>query len=226
MVVLRGISSMATRPLLAALAAAWEAESGTPVDMESVGGIDAARRIDGGEAFDVVVLAAETMARLLDVGRLVEGSVRPIAVSDIAVALPAFADVSSVATRQALIATLRAAPSIGHSTGPGGKALLLLLDSWGLRDELKGRLVEARPGMVGNLVAQGGAAIGFQQRSELIHQPGITVASMPTGARIDTVFSAGICRGAGHLQAAGDFIEYLASRGADEFRRREGLSAP
>ena len=218
---------MATRPLLAALSASWEAASGTAVDMESVGGVDAARRIDGGEAFDVVVLAADAMARLLEAGRLVDGSVRPVAASDMAVALAADADLASVATRQALIDTLRAAPSIGHSTGPSGKALLALLEAWGLRDELKARLVEAPPGTpVGSLVAEGRVAVGFQQRSELIHCPGITVAPMPAGAQITTVFSAGVCRGAGHGQAAVAFIDYLASPGADEVRRREGLSAP
>lgn len=227
MLVLRGISSMATRPLLAALAAAWEAESGTAVDMESVGGVDAARRVDGGEAFDVVVLASDAMARLLESGRLIEDSLRPVAVSDMAVALPAGADPSSVATQAALVATLRAAPAIGHSTGPSGKALLMLLEGWGLREALRSRLVEAPPGTpVGGMVASGRVAVGFQQRSELVHSPGITVAPMPPGAQIATVFSAGICRGAGHAPAARRFIDYLVSPAVDTIRRREGLSAP
>ena len=50
---LKGISSMATRQLLAELAIAWQAQDGEPVEIESAGGVDAARRVQDGEAFDV-----------------------------------------------------------------------------------------------------------------------------------------------------------------------------
>ena len=45
---LQGISSMATRQVLAELAAAWQARGGEPVAIESVGGVDAARRVQAG----------------------------------------------------------------------------------------------------------------------------------------------------------------------------------
>ncbi|NLD70249.1 MAG: ABC transporter substrate-binding protein, partial [Limnobacter sp.] len=57
-VTITGISSMATRQVLAELAAAWEQRSGMAVAIESVGGVDAARRVQGGEVFDLVVLAS------------------------------------------------------------------------------------------------------------------------------------------------------------------------
>ncbi|MCM2253067.1 MAG: substrate-binding domain-containing protein, partial [Ramlibacter sp.] len=41
---LRGISSMATRQVLAELADAFERQTGVPLRIESVGGVDAARR--------------------------------------------------------------------------------------------------------------------------------------------------------------------------------------
>ena len=47
-----GISSMATQALLADLAAAFQAETGIAVLMESVGGVDATRRVAAGESFD------------------------------------------------------------------------------------------------------------------------------------------------------------------------------
>ena len=52
-----GISSMATRTLLADVVAAWPESDAWDVRFESVGGVDAARRIIEGEAFDLVVLA-------------------------------------------------------------------------------------------------------------------------------------------------------------------------
>lgn len=58
------ISSMATRLLLADLAEQWRQCGGSDTRVESVGGVDAAKRVAAGEAFDVVVLASDALARL------------------------------------------------------------------------------------------------------------------------------------------------------------------
>ena len=59
---LRLISSMATKPLLADLVALYaQHHPGVQVQVESVGGVDAAKRVAGGEAFDVVFLASDAM---------------------------------------------------------------------------------------------------------------------------------------------------------------------
>ena len=70
---LKGISSMATRQLLAELAIAWQAQDGEPVEIESAGGVDAARRVQDGEAFDVVFLASGAIAGLVATGRVLPG---------------------------------------------------------------------------------------------------------------------------------------------------------
>ena len=57
---LTGISSMATRQVLADVADAWQ-HCGGEVAFESVGGVEATRRVQDGETFDVVVLAAEAI---------------------------------------------------------------------------------------------------------------------------------------------------------------------
>ena len=61
---INGISSMATRQILAGLCHAYERQSGQAVAIESVGGVEAARRIRAGEAFDLVVLADDAMRQL------------------------------------------------------------------------------------------------------------------------------------------------------------------
>ncbi|HMZ02021.1 MAG TPA: substrate-binding domain-containing protein, partial [Burkholderiaceae bacterium] len=71
---IRGISSMATRALLDELATAYSAETGVPVAIESVGGVDAARRVQEGEPFDVVILSAEAIDKLIAAGRVLPGS--------------------------------------------------------------------------------------------------------------------------------------------------------
>jgi molybdate transport system substrate-binding protein len=58
---LTGISSMATRQVLADMTAAYEHETGAKVAIESVGGVDAAKRVRAGEHFDVVILASNVV---------------------------------------------------------------------------------------------------------------------------------------------------------------------
>src|SRR6185295_19568156 len=65
-----GISSMATRPLLADLAHAYEQQCGCVVAIESVGGVDAAKRVQAGEAFDAVFLASDAIDRLIASGHV------------------------------------------------------------------------------------------------------------------------------------------------------------
>ena len=67
--VLRGISSMATRQVLGELAADCEKQSGVRVEIESVGGVDAAKRVQAGEAFDLVFLAADAIDKLVAAGK-------------------------------------------------------------------------------------------------------------------------------------------------------------
>ena len=61
---------MATRALLADLAHRYEQQSGTVVAIEAVGGVDAAKRVQAGEAFDAVFLAADAIDRLITSGHV------------------------------------------------------------------------------------------------------------------------------------------------------------
>ena len=71
---LKLISSMATRQVLTDLAATWQKSSGVEVAIESVGGVDAAKRVQAGEAFDGVVLASDAIDKLIAGGLVVVGS--------------------------------------------------------------------------------------------------------------------------------------------------------
>ncbi|HWI80981.1 substrate-binding domain-containing protein [Ramlibacter sp.] len=222
---LRGISSMATRLLLAELAAAYRQRTGTAVQIESVGGVDAARRVQAGEAFDLVLLAADAIDQLVAGGAVVPGSKVDLVHSPVAVAVRAGAPVPDLSSEDALRRAVEAATSIGYSTGPSGTALLRLFERWGLAAALQPRLVQAPPGVpVGSLVAGGAAALGFQQLSELIHLSGITVAgALPEPVQIVTTFCGAACRTSAQPEAVGRLLAYLASPEADAAKRRHGM---
>jgi molybdate transport system substrate-binding protein len=222
---LQGISSMATRQVLAELVQAYRERSGRAVAVESVGGIDAAQRVAAGEPFDFVVLAADAIDKLLAAGQAVAGSRVDLAVSGVAVAVQAGAARPDIASEQALQRAVLAAATVGYSTGPSGVALVKLFERWGIAQDLQGRLVQAPPGVpVGALVARGEVALGFQQLSELIHLEGITVLGpMPQPVQIDTTFAAAVCSVSRQPDAARELLAFLASPEAAAAKHRNGM---
>jgi len=222
---LTGISSMATRALLGDLAMAWQQYSGSEVEFESVGGVDAARRVESGEAFDVVVLAADAIDKLLATGRVVAGSRTDLVHSEVAVAVRAGAPRPDIGSADALRQALLSARSIGYSTGPSGTALLQLFERWGMVETLRERIVQAPPGIpVGALVARGEVELGFQQHSELMHLQGIDlIGEMPAGAQIITTFSAALCTASKMPAAVRELLAFMTTPQTAALKRRHGM---
>jgi molybdate transport system substrate-binding protein len=177
MTTLRLISSMATKALLADLVALYRRHNpDVHVLVESVGGVDAAKRVQAGETFDAVVLANDAIDRLVASGHVLAGSRVDLVRSGVAVAVPADQPVPDISTEAALKAAVLAATSLGVSTGPSGVQLAKLFEAWGIAEQIKDRIVQAKPGVpVGALLAQGQVALGFQQLSEMQGVAGITV---------------------------------------------------
>jgi molybdate transport system substrate-binding protein len=217
---------MATRALLAELAADCWRRQGVEVVFESVGGVDAARRVQTGEAFDLVVLASDAIDRLIAAGHVVVGSKTDLVHSGVAIAVRSGSPHPDIDSEDALRRAVLAAASIGYSTGPSGVQLLQLFDRWGITAALQGRLIQAQAGVpVGVLVARGEVALGFQQLSELIHLAGIDVlGTMPAPIAIDTVFSAGLCTRSTQPEAVRALLDAMAAPMAAEAKRRQGMT--
>jgi molybdate transport system substrate-binding protein len=220
-----GISSMATRQVLAELALAYERASGQPVAIQSVGGVDAARRVSEGEAFDIVVLASDAIDRLASAGRVDPSGKVGLARSGIAIAVAAGEPHPDIGTEAALREAILNARSIGYSTGPSGAHLTRLFERWGIAQSIAGRIVQAPPGVpVGVLVARGDVTLGFQQLSELIHLPGIeVVGAMPAAIQLTTIFAASICTATKQREAAQALLSFLTSREADSAKSATGM---
>jgi molybdate transport system substrate-binding protein len=216
---------MATRQVLGELAQAWQARSGQSVQIESVGGVDAAKRVVAGERFDFVVLAADAIDKLMAGGHAVAGSRVDLVDSGVAVAVKAGAPHPDISSEEALKRVVLAAPTVGYSTGPSGVALVKLFERWGIAQQLQGRLVQATPGIpVGSLVARGEVALGFQQLSELIHLDGIDVIGpMPDSVQITTTFSGALCQASPQPEAVRALLAFMASPEAAAAKRRNGM---
>ena len=220
---------MATRQLLTEMAAAFERQSGCVVSFESVGGVDAVKRIQGAQVFDLAVLASDAIDKLIAAGHIRAGSKVDLVRSGVAVAVRAGAALPDISSEDAVRLAVRAAQSISYSTGPSGVALVKLFQRWGIADEIQSRLVQAPPGVpVATLLASGQVELGFQQLSELMHVEGVAVVGpLPPAIQITTTFSAGIPACASPDSSKAEqvraLIDFMTSPLAAEYKRRHGM---
>jgi molybdate transport system substrate-binding protein len=216
---------MATRQVLAELVALYQQTSDLRIATESVGGVDAAKRVRAGEAFDVVVLAANVINELSEAGMIVSGSRVDLVRSGVAIAVRAGSPRIDIGSEDAVRRAVAGAKSVSYSTGPSGVHLAKLFERWGIADAIKDRIVQAPPGVpVGTMVAEGRVELGFQQLSELIHLPGIDVLGpLPPDIQTITTFSAGLARSSTHADSVHDLLRFMASPAAAGAKLRNGM---
>ena len=224
---LKIISSMATKQVLADLIALYQTSHAQPIALESVGGVDAAKRVQAGEAVDVVVLASNAIEQLSSDGKLVAGSRVDLMRSGVAIAVRAGTARPAIATEADVKSAVMAAASISYSTGPSGVALAKLFERWGIAEELKSRIVTPPPGTpVASLLADGKVALGFQQLSEMLGVQGIEVLGpLPPEIQIITTFSAGISSTCMQSEAAAALLRFMASPEAAQVKLRNGMES-
>jgi molybdate transport system substrate-binding protein len=130
---------------------------------------------------------------------------------------------------QALKTAILHSPTLSYSTGPSGVYLEKMFDQWGILSTLRDRIVVPPPGTpVGQLLAQGKVALGFQQMSELIGVAGIEiVGTLPPDVAYITTFSSSIsgacAANATRFAQAQQFHEFLVSDAAELIKQQQGM---
>lgn len=216
---------MATRLVLQDLAMVYRQRSGVVLQLESVGGVDAAKRVQAGEAFDAVFLAADALDKLAASGHVLPGSRVDLMRSGVAVAVRQGAERSDISTEAALRQAVLQAQSLSYSSGPSGVALAALLARWGLKETLLPRIVTPPPGIpVASLVARGEVDLGFQQLSEMLHVPGISIlGGLPAGCEIVTVFSGAVATTSEQADAVHELLTFMAGPDTADAKHRQGM---
>jgi len=208
----------------------FEKKSGHKVTVENdtAGGL--ARRIAGGEYFDVVVLPPAALAPLLG-SKAVESSVKPLARVGIGVAIKQGAPVPDISSVDAFKQTLLAARAIAYtdpaSGGTAGIYLAKLFERMGIAEQLKPKSVLVKGGLAAEKIVSGEADIAMQPASELLAVPGVVLVG-PIPLEVQTyIIYAGAVSAAARNQAAADAL-LAALHGPDKaaLLKKRGMELP
>jgi molybdate transport system substrate-binding protein len=224
---LKLISSMATREVLGEIVSRYQRVAAQPITTEAAGGVDVVKRVQAGEAVDVVVLASTAIDKLIAEKKLLTGSRVDVVKSGIAVAVRAGRGRPNISSEEAVKNAVSAARTLSYSTGPSGIYLEKMFERWGILEDIRGRIVVPSPGVpVGSMVADGTAELGFQQLSELLNVAGIDVVGLlPPEIQSITTFSGGISVGCSDPAAARALLTFMASPMVASVKQRCGMEA-
>lgn len=221
----RLMTANALKEPLQELASGFERSTGHTVTLIGGGTEGIAKRIAGGEAVDVVIVAAPNIDRLIADGKLLAGTRTDIARVGIGVAVRSGLPRPDVSSADAVKRAVLAAKSVAYSSGPSGFYLAELFKRMGIADEIKGKVKQPESGVqVGELVARGEADLGFQQVSELVHVKGIDyLGPLPAEIQTITTYSAALAPGARSPDASRALVKYLTAPDAAPVLRKAGL---
>jgi molybdate transport system substrate-binding protein len=191
------------------------------------------KRIEGGEAADLILIPRPGIERLGAAGKIVAGSATDLAASVVGVAVRQGSpkpDISSPAAfKRVMLGAKRIAcpdPALG---GSSGVHIAGVFERLGISETIKSKLVlSSRPGdetaMPGYLVASGKAEIALHQIQELMAVPGIEIVGpLPGDLQGRFVFSAAITSKAKELDAAKALIEFLGTPESKAVIKAKGM---
>ena len=222
---IRVVGSPGFREAYNALLPGFEKTTGNKATTNWGGVTEVAKRVADGETADIVILPVAQIDDLIARGKLVGATRVVVAKSGVGVAVRDGSPKPDISSGEALRKALLAAKSIAWSTGPSGAHMADLVKKWGIGDQLKSKVVISPADTpVGVVVARGGAEIGFQQVSELIHVKGIDyVGPLPADIQETTVFAAALHKDARSPDAARALIKFLSAPEAAPAIRKAGM---
>jgi molybdate transport system substrate-binding protein len=221
---IRVMSSAATKAAYLELIPQFEQATRHKVLTLWVPSVEMMTRLTHDEPVDLVIMAATSIEDLIKAGKVKPGSRVDLARSGVGIAVRAGAPKPDIASADALRRALLAATGIAYSTGPSGLYLVRLFMRLGIADDIRAKCRQVQGEPVGNVVARGEAAIGFQQVSELLPVKGIDyLGPLPAEIQQVTTFAAGLPVHAKENEAAHALIQFLRSPAAASVFRKSGM---
>jgi molybdate transport system substrate-binding protein len=222
------LTTGAFKQVVVALVPEFEKATGhkVVVDNGTVGQLQ--KRVDDGEAFDVLVLSPKGIEDYIKSGKIVAGSNVNLAKVGVGVMVKDGAPKPDISSVEAFKQALLKAKSVGYidpaSGGSSGIYVANLLDRLGIAEQIKPKAKLQQGGHVSDLVKAGEAEIGIHQNSEIVGQAGVTlVGPLPREIQNYTIYVAGVSSAAKQAEAAKAFIKVLTGPSAAAVLKAKGM---
>jgi molybdate transport system substrate-binding protein len=220
---LRVLSTMGLAGVLRAFGPEFEAGQSVRVAATFLPTMQLLERIRAGEHGDVTILTGEGIDALVDEGVL-EGRT-DLARSFVGIAVRAGAPHPDISSTQAFVAALLHARSVAMSkAGASGIFMAGLLERLGIAQAVREKATILASGFTAELAAAGQVEIAIQQVSELMVVRGVEIVGrLPAELGGETVFAAGLFRGASEPELGHALIAALAAPERADLYRSSGL---
>jgi len=226
---IKALATIALQSVMEDLAPRFEKASGHKVSIAFGLGVPLAKRVQEGEAADLLLGPRGSIDGLIKAGRLEPGSDINLARSSVGVAVRKGAPKSDISTPEALKRALIAAKSISYSNpafgGASGVHFGKVIERLGIAEEMMAKTkFPPEGGFTARLLATGEAELAVQQIGELISVPDVELLGpLPRELQSVTTFAAAIPSAAHQPDAARALIKYLQSPEATAVMKAKGL---
>jgi molybdate transport system substrate-binding protein len=199
------------------------------VDNDTAGGLQ--KRIEGGEAFDVVVITPAVLDQLAAKDKIAPATKVNLARVAIGVMVRPGAKLPDISTVDAFRQTLLDAKSVAYidpaSGGSSGIYLDKLFEKMGIADAIRAKARLKRGGYVADLLVSGDAELGIHQISEILPVKGVVlVGPLPAEIQNYTVYAGALSTAAKDVAVAKAFLDLLAGPAAAAILRDKGMDRP
>ena len=225
------LTAGAMRAVVVELLPEFEKATGHKVSVDNATAGTLAKRIEGGEAFDMAIITPKIIDDLQQKGKIAAGSRTDLAKVGIGVAVKDGAALPDIGTVDAFRRALLDARSVAYidpkSGGSSGIYFDGLLGRLGIADQVRAKAKLKQGGYVAELVASGEADVAVHQISEIVPVKGVTlVGPLPAEIQNTTTYAAGIGASAANGAAAKALIDHLAGPAAAAVLKAKGMETP
>lgn len=227
---LKVLTAGAFKPVVLAIAADFERRTGHHLVIDNDTGGALARRIAGGETFDLTVLPDGAFAQLSRDGRLAPE--QPVALARVGIGVAVkrgdpLPEIGSVdAFRRALLNARAVAYIDPAAGGSSGVYLAQLFEKIGIAAQIKPKAVLVPGGLVAERLVSGEADLGIHQISEILAVPGaLLVGPIPAEIQNYTVYAAALSAHVRDAAAARALLATLRGDAARQSMAEQGMEA-
>lgn len=222
------LTAGAYKQVVLALLPGFVKQTGHKVVVENSTSGELKKRVEVGEAFDLLIITPTAIGELTKADKLASGSEVKLATVGVGVVVKEGAAKPDISTVEKFKQALLAAKSVAYidpaSGGSSGIYIDKLLVKLGIADQIRPKAKLKKGGLVADLVASGEAELGIHQISEIVPVKGVTlVGPLPKEIQDATIYAVALSASTKNKDAAEALIKTLHGPAAAAVLKAKGM---